>query len=270
MKKIRYYLNYWFKKMIKISDDFLDGNARSLMVLFFIYRESHQHLADNVNKYFLSLLDKYEMKKDDWIMVIGEIRYFLYSEIEGLLSIVFDDIDSVIKLNKYAEKSKLKEVINHAMRNHRISVRTSILERITEDYYNYVNYDIKILNTPLGERYYIVESYIADFMNYMSDFLLTIIYDVKNKRKKKRGAIGKNKTLKEKVFAIVIATVERIPNISDFRLTVAIEKHFSKHPVTASRNTYLAWVQECRESMGIECSDLDTYKKSFSLIIPYE
>lgn len=270
MKKILYYLNYWFKKMVKISDGFLDGNARSLMVLFFIYRESHQHLVNNVNKYFLDLLDKYEMTKDDWVMVIGEIRYFLYNEIEGLLSIVFNDIDNVIDSNKYTEKSKLKNVINYAMNNHRISIRASTLERITEDYYNYINHDVEILSTPLGERYYIVESYISDFMNYMSDFLLTIIYDVRNKRKKKRGAISKNKSLKEKVFAIVIATVEKIPNISDFRLTVAIEEHFSKHPNNVSRNTYLAWIQECRESMGIECSDLDTYKKSFSLVIPYE
>ncbi|EBR5509271.1 hypothetical protein B8133_12320, partial [Salmonella enterica] len=107
--------------MVKISDGFLDGNARSLMALFFIYRESHQHLVNNVNKYFLDLLDKYEMTKDDWVMVIGEIRYFLYNEIVGLLSIVFNDIDNMIDSNKYTEKSKLKNVINYAMNNHRIS-----------------------------------------------------------------------------------------------------------------------------------------------------
>ncbi|EGB6880440.1 hypothetical protein H8B49_002616 [Salmonella enterica] len=250
---------------MEINDDFLDSGAKLLLSAFFIYRDASRFTKKDVDEFFISTMQKYDLSRSAWLFIISSIRYHLYSELRSVLFVIFSNLDSQIKKEMYKDKGHLMEIISYEFKKQRLFIKIPVLNRISEDYFNFIDHDIILSCDERYDRYNIIESYILDYMNYVNDLLLTVIYDFNNKRKRKRGAINNNVELKDKVFKIADLTVKKIPNLSNYRLAKAIQRHFSGNKKTVSYNTYLAWVKECRKEMGAEYESDDTYKKSFSL-----
>ncbi|EHI9910503.1 hypothetical protein J9M50_004096, partial [Salmonella enterica] len=87
-------------------------------------------------------------------------------------------------------------------------------------------------------------------------------------RKGKRGPIKENIPIMQEVFNITIATVEKYPNVSNDKLTKAIQRHLASKNINKSYNTVKGWVIECREQEGKTFNGEGTYKGLISLVIP--
>ncbi|HHP3382608.1 TPA: hypothetical protein ACSA6A_003124, partial [Salmonella enterica subsp. enterica serovar Muenchen] len=126
----------------------------------------------------------------------------------------------------------------------------------------------------------ILNKYLASYNDYIIGFLVRIGLgsnckfnsDILNKKsddsKYKRGPIKRNVETEKLVSDITSATVEKYPNVSDHKLSQAIQKYLSSKKIDNSYNTIKKWVKEHREQEGTTCNGEGSYKGVISLVIP--
>ncbi|EJQ5199641.1 hypothetical protein NZT28_003313 [Salmonella enterica] len=217
-------------------------------------------------------------------------------------------INYIIELDKKKSNPNYKvserfRIYESTLKNHKIRLKGEITNLITGSSIDIDNetkksiVDVIMLslsskteyiesNAPLYPPVFnlIFESILNKYMNSYNDYVIGFLVGVKfdsgdrlnpdflNKKpdgsKYKRGPIKRNVETEKLVSDITSATVEKYPNVSDHKLSQAIQEYLSSKNIDNSYNTIKKWVKEHREQEGTTCNGEESYKGVISLVIP--
>lgn len=251
---------------------------------YFIYKYEDSNLETVIDDYFLSVFDIDDITCEKFKCVVNCVSVYIFHELYKIIStILIKFYSSGIALD---DTKNIFSSIEFEFKNSGINIDLNVINSISAYYFftrffNYMQWD-KIEFHPTLETIIlsIINKYIIDYNDYISCFLTDMIFqsgykfnsDTFNKktdgRKGKRGPIKKNIETEKLVSAITSATVEKYPNVSDHKLTQAIQKHLYSKKIENSYNTVKKWVIARREQEGTTHNGEESYKGVISLVIP--
>lgn len=270
------------------NENILSEEIKMLLLSYFIYKENNPYFEKAIDDYLLSIFDDDNFTPDIFYLKTHYIGEYINKEANKSISAILKRIGD-LEVHKDS-RSDILEKIEFEIKASRLDVDRHIIESLasyyllgyfSKDAYKYLNYEIKqgspFIDTIVGAILY---RYNTSYNNYVSHFLSEMIFesdykfnsDTFNKktvgRKGKRGPIKKNIETEKLVSAITRATVEKYPNVSDHKLTQAIQKHLYSKKIDNSYNTVKKWVVARREQEGITHNGKESYKGTISLVIP--
>ncbi|ECV2983052.1 hypothetical protein F2368_16805 [Salmonella enterica] len=274
--------------MTNNNENILSEEIKPLLLSYFIYKEENPYFKKAIDDYLLGMFDDDNFTPDIFYLKTNSICEYIIEEAQNIINSFLKrvgDLDIYKADREYILKKIELEIISA-----RLDVDKNIIEYLasyyllgyfSKDAYKYMNYE-GVQGSPLIDVIVAAILYRcnASYNNYISHFLSEMIFesgykfnsDTFNKkadsRKGKRGPIKKNIETEKLVSAITSATVEKYPNVSDHKLTQAIQKHLYSKKIDNSYNTVKKWVIERREQEGTTHNGKESYKGEISLVIP--
>lgn len=270
------------------NENILSEEVKPLLLSYFIYKEKNPYFEKTIDDYLLSIFDDNNFTPDIFYLKINYICEYIHKEADKSIRAILERVDD-LEIHKASRDDILKK-IELEIKASRLDVDRHIVESLasyyllgyfSKDAYKYLNYEQKqgapFIDSIVGAILY---KYNASYNNYIFHFLSEMIFesgykfnsDTFNKktdgRKGKRGPIKKNIETEKLVSAITSATVEKYPNVSDHKLTQAIQKHLYSKKIENSYNTVKKWVIARREQEGTTHNGEESYKGVISLVIP--
>ncbi|HAF2128637.1 TPA: hypothetical protein G9F27_002821 [Salmonella enterica] len=286
--------------MTNNNENILSEEIKPLLSAYFIYKEHTPYFKKAIDDYFLSMFDNINFTSDMFYSRIDTISEYLFQEIHKILDVFFKNLDNFkciidnegrdyIRITPNDLKGGYLTGIENRIKESRLKINSNDARAISDFYYiseltddklkpfEWADGKFPIINSIFSS---IISGYIIDYNDYISCFLADMIFesgykfnsDTFNKktdgRKGKRGPIKKNIETEKLVSAITSATVEKYPNVSDHKLTQAIQKHLYSKKIENSYNTVKKWVIARREQEGTTHNGEESYKGVISLVIP--
>lgn len=286
--------------MTNNNENILSEEVKPLLSAYFIYKEHNPYFKKAIDDYFLSIFDETNFTSDIFYSKIDVVSEYLFQEIHKILDVFFKGLDNFkividnegrdyIRITPDDLKGGYLAGIENRIKESCLKINSNDARAISDFYYISELTDDKLKpfewadgKSPIINSIFssIISGYIIDYNDYISCFLADMIFqsgyklnsDTFNKkadgRKGKRGPIKKNIETEKLVSAITSSTVEKYPNVSDHKLTQAIQKHLYSKKIDNSYNTVKKWVIARREQEGKTHNGGESYKGTISLVIP--
>ncbi len=274
--------------MTSDNENILNKYVKSSLSAYFIHKESNPYFKKTIDDYLLNIFNVPNVTLDMFNHISNLAAEYIFHELNRIISTIFLRIsNSYIDLSN---KDVILKKIEDEFKCNQLDIDANTVKTIasfysvslfTENGLEYFKWDGESYNPIIATiTSSIISKYIIGYNDYISCFLGDMIFesgykfnsDIFNKksdgRKGKRGPIKKNIETEKLVSAITSATVEKYPNVSDHKLTQAIQKHLYSKKIDNSYNTVKKWVKEHREQEGTTCNGEESYKGVISLVIP--